>query len=54
LRVSTCVKRAEHGSAIDLRALECAITVVAVLLAADAFRTVLGPLWRILSLLFGT
>jgi predicted permease len=48
------VKRADNGSTIDTRALECAITAVVVLLAADAYRTVLGPLWRILSLLFGT
>jgi hypothetical protein len=47
------VKRVEHGSAVDTRALECAITAIAVLLAADGIRAVLGPIWRIMRLLFG-
>jgi hypothetical protein len=47
------VKRWGHGSAIDTRALECALAAAAALLAADGIRATLGPFWTIMRMLFG-
>jgi hypothetical protein len=48
------MKRPGGGSAIDTRALECALAAVAALLAADGIRAALEPLHRVLGLLLGT
>jgi len=48
------MKRRDSGSAIDSRALECALAAAAALLAADGIRAALEPLHRVLGLLFGT
>jgi hypothetical protein len=47
------VKHKGNGPAIDTRALECAITAAAALLAADGIRALLEPSWRIMRMLFG-
>jgi hypothetical protein len=47
------MERRNQGSAIELRALECAVAAVAALLVADAARTMLAPLREILGLLLG-
>jgi hypothetical protein len=47
------MKRAANGTATSTRALECAITAVAVLLAEDGIRAVVAPFWQITRLLFG-
>jgi hypothetical protein len=46
--------RRDSGSAIDSRALECALAAAAALLAADGIRAALEPLLRVLDLLLGT
>jgi len=48
------MKRPGDGSAIDTRALECALAAAAEQLAADGIRAVLEPLYRVLVLLFAT
>jgi hypothetical protein len=48
------MKRAEYGSAINARALECAVVAVVVFLAADGIRATIAPIWKALALLFGT
>jgi hypothetical protein len=48
------MKRPGSGSAIDTRALECALAAAAALLAADGIRAALEPLHRVLGLLLGT
>ena len=47
------MRHAGNGSAIDSRALECALAAVAALLAADGIHAVLRPLRVILALLLG-
>ena len=47
------MERRNQGSAIELRALECALAAVAALLVADAVRSSLGPVWSALRPLFG-
>jgi hypothetical protein len=46
------MKRPGRGS-FDTRALEIAVTAVAVFLGADAVRAAFGPLWKNLGLLLG-
>jgi hypothetical protein len=48
------MERPGSGSAIDTRALECALAAAAALLAADGIRAALEPLHRVLGLLLGT
>jgi len=48
------MKQPGGGSAIDTRALECALAAAAALLAADGIRAALEPLLRVLDLLLGT
>jgi hypothetical protein len=48
------MKRPRSGSAIDSRALECALAAAAALLAADGIRAALEPLHWVLDLLLGT
>lgn len=47
------MKRAGEGSAINTRALECALAAAAALLAADGIRAALEPLHWLLDLLLG-
>ncbi len=47
------MERRDKGSAIDTRALECALAAVAALLAADGIRATLGPVWLLLRPLLG-
>jgi len=47
------MERRNQGSGIELRALECALAAVAALLAADAIRSSLGPVWSVLRPLLG-
>jgi hypothetical protein len=47
------VKRKGNGPAVDTRALECAITAAAALLAADGIRALLDPFWQVMKFLFG-
>jgi len=46
------MKRPGRGS-FDTRALEFAVTVIAVIFGADAIRSAFGPLWKSLGLLLG-
>jgi len=41
------------GPVAGSRALECAVVAIAAMLAADAFRANLAPLWQALRLLLG-
>jgi hypothetical protein len=45
------MKRPGGRSAIDTRALECALAAVAALLAANGIRAALEPLYRVLGLI---
>jgi hypothetical protein len=47
------VKRAEYGSAINTRALECTVIAVGVFLAADGIRATFAPIWTAIALVFG-
>jgi len=47
------MERRNPGSAIELRALECAVAALAALLAADGVRAMLAPFRDILGLLLG-
>jgi len=47
------VKRAEYGSAISTRVLECAVIAVGVFLAADGIRAAVAPIWKAMTLVFG-
>jgi len=47
------MKQAGIGSAIDSRALECALAAVAALLAADGIHAMLRSFRPIVTLLFG-
>jgi hypothetical protein len=47
------MKRAGEGSAVNTRALECALAAAAALLAADGIRAALEPLHWLLDLLLG-
>jgi len=53
MRVSPSVKRAEYGSAINMRALECAVIAIGVFLAADGIRATFAPVWKAMALVFG-
>ncbi len=48
------MEQPDSGSAIDTRALECALAAAAALLAADGIRAALAPLHWVLDLLLGT
>lgn len=48
------MSRLESGTSSGARALECAIMAVLVLLAGDALRSELAPLWQALRLLLGS
>ena len=43
----------QSGSTTGTRAVECAVIAGLALLARDALRTDLSPLWQVLRLLFG-
>lgn len=45
--------RLESGTSSGARAVECAIMAGLALLAGDALRSELAPLWQALQLLFG-
>ena len=47
------MSRPEPTTSSGARAVECAIMAVLVLLAGDALREELAPLWQALRLLFG-
>jgi len=47
------VKRADHGSAINTRVLECVVIAVGVFLAADGIRATVAPIWKAMALVFG-
>jgi hypothetical protein len=48
------MSRLESGMSSGARALECAIMAALVLLAGDALRSELAPLWQALRLLFAS
>jgi hypothetical protein len=47
------MRQAGGGSALDSRALDCALAAVAALLAADGIRAAVRPIRAIVALLFG-
>ena len=47
------MSRPESGTSSGTRAVECAIMAVFALLAGDALRAELAPLWQALRLLLG-
>ncbi len=48
------MKEPQSGSTTGMRAVECAIIAGLALLARDALRSDLSPLWQVLRLLFGS
>ena len=47
------MSRPDSGTSSGMRAVECAIMAVFALLAGDALRSELAPLWQALRLLLG-